>query len=133
MSTLTLSVRPDLGLLLLRAALAGMWLSHGLLLKLFTYGAPGLSAWLVATGLPGGLAWPLILAESLGGLLILLGLHGRWVSLALLPILFGAIWVHAGNGWVFSNAGGGWEYPLFLAAASLAHVLLGDGRLALQR
>jgi putative oxidoreductase len=79
------------------------------------------------------LAWPLILAESLGGLLILLGLHGRWVSLALLPILFGAIWVHAGNGWVFSNAGGGWEYPLFLAGASLAHVLLGDGRLALKR
>jgi putative oxidoreductase len=45
MSTLTLSVRPDLGLLLLRAALAGMWLSHGLLLKLLTYGAAGLSAW----------------------------------------------------------------------------------------
>ena len=81
MSTLTLSVRPDLGLLLLRAALAGMWLSHGLLLKLFTYGAPGLSAWLVATGLPGGLAWPLILAESLGGLLILLGLLGTFWGL----------------------------------------------------
>lgn len=133
MTTLTLSVRPDLGLLLLRAGLAGMWLSHGLLLKLLTYGAPGLSAWLEETGLPGALAWPLILAETLGGLLILLGLYGRWVSFVLLPILFGAVWVHAANGWMFSNAGGGWEYPLFLAGASLAHVLLGDGRLALHR
>lgn len=133
MTTLTLTARPDLGLLVLRASLAGMWLSHGLLLKLLTYGATGLSAWLVATGLPAGLAWPLILAEALGGLLILLGLQGRWISLALMPILLGAIWVHAGNGWVFSNAGGGWEYPLFLAGASLAHVLLGDGRLVLKR
>jgi putative oxidoreductase len=46
-----------------------------------------------------------------------------WVSLALVPVLGGALWAHAGNGWVFSNAGGGWEYPLFLIAASVVVAL----------
>jgi len=40
--------------------------------------------------------------------------------------------VHAGNGWLFTAANGGWEYPAFLIAASLAHVLIGDGALALR-
>jgi len=47
------------------------------------------------------------------------------------PILAGAAWVHSGNGWVFNAPNGGWEYPAFLIAASLAQALLGDGRYAL--
>ena len=43
--------------------------------------------------------------------------------LALIPVLGGALWVHAGNGWVFSNAGGGWEYPLFLIVVSVVVAL----------
>lgn len=31
----------------------------------------------------------------------------------------GAMWVHAGNGWVFNAPNGGWEYPLFLIVISL--------------
>jgi putative oxidoreductase len=54
----------------------------------------------------------------------------RVVALGLIPILVGATWVHAGNGWVFSAANGGWEYPVFLIAASLVLVLLGSGRFA---
>ena len=122
----------DAARLLLRLALGAMWLSHGLVLKLLTFGVAGLSGWLASVGLPPALAVPLIAAETLGGAAILLGLHGRLVSLLLLPILLGALWIHAGNGWVFTNANGGWEYPLFLVAASLVHVLLGDGRLALR-
>lgn len=132
MLSLELPPHPATARLLLRIGLAAMWISHGLVLKLFTFGVAGLAQWLAGQGLPSALALPLILAESLGGLLILLGLHGRWVSLALLPILIGALLIHAGNGWVFSNPNGGWEYPLFLAAMSLVHVLLGDGPLALK-
>ena len=40
--------------------------------------------------------------------------------------------VHIGNGWIFSSAGGGWEYPAFLIAASFALWLLGDGAFALR-
>jgi putative oxidoreductase len=34
---------------------------------------------------------------------------------------------------VFSNAGGGWEYPLYLIVLSGAQVLLGEGAFALSR
>jgi putative oxidoreductase len=34
---------------------------------------------------------------------------------------------HVANGWLFTSSGGGWEYPAFLVAASLAHGLLGEG------
>lgn len=122
-----------LGAFLLRLSLGLMWLSHGLLLKLYTFGIAGLAAWLGSIGLPPALAWPLVIAETLGGLAIVLGWHGRWASLALLPILVGATVVHWPNGWVFSAANGGWEYPAFLIAASLAHALLGDGAYALRR
>jgi putative oxidoreductase len=48
-------------------------------------------------------------------------------------VLLGAAWVHLPNGWVFNAAGGGWEYPAFLASASLVLWLLGDGALAVRR
>ena len=38
-------------------------------------------------------------------------------------MLAGALWVHSGNGWVFSAAGGGWEYPLFLIVVSVVVAL----------
>ena len=60
-----------------------------------------------------------------------LGFRTRWVALALVPVLLGATWVHMGNGWVFSGANGGWEYPVFLIAVSFASALLGSGAYAL--
>jgi len=124
--------RPALAASLLRVALGLMWLSHAIVLKLMTFGIAGLAAWMGTQGFPPALAWPLVIAEIAGGSLILLGLHGRWVSLALLPVLFGAIFIHAGNGWVFTSPNGGWEYPVFLAVASVVHFLLGDGEAALE-
>lgn len=118
--------------LLLRLALGVMWLTHSILLKVMTFGIDGLAQWMGSVGFAPGLALPLVIAEAVGGAAILAGVHGRWASLALLPVLVGAIAVHAGNGWVFSNADGGWEYPAFLLAASLVHVLLGDGPYALR-
>ena len=40
--------------------------------------------------------------------------------------------VHVPNGMIFSNANGGWEYPVFLMIASLVQALIGDGALALK-
>ena len=45
--------------------------------------------------------------------------------------LFVASTVHFGNGWGFSNAGGGWEYPIFLTVGAAVLALLGDGKFAL--
>lgn len=121
-----------LGKLLLRVSLAAMWLSHAIVLKVMTFGMAGLADWMGSVGFAPELAYPLVVAEIVGGIVILLGFHGRWVSLALMPVLVGAVGVHAGNGWVFTAAHGGWEYPVFLIAVSAAHFLLGDGPIAVK-
>ena len=69
----------------------------------------------------------------MGGTALVLGLYARQVSLALVPVMIAAASVHVPNGWVFTSAGGGWEYPAFLTVASIALWLLGDGAVALKR
>jgi putative oxidoreductase len=115
--------------LLLRVSLGTMWISHALL-KLIVFTVPGFQAFLAAQGMPTYLAWPVVLIELTGGALILLGMNGRLASLALLPVLAGATLAHIANGWVFSAPNGGWEYPVFLIAASVIHAMLGDGAYA---
>lgn len=117
--------------LLLRLSLGTMWISHALL-KLQVFTMAGFQAFLASHGMPPAIAWPVVLLEMIGGILILLGVHGRIVSLTLIPILAGATFVHLGNGWVFSAENGGWEYPAFLIVASFVHALLGDGALAVK-
>lgn len=121
-----------LGAALLRVALGTMWITHALL-KVLVFTLPGAAKFFDSVGLAGWLVYPVVAVEIAGGLAILLGFYGRQASLLLAPILVVAAWVHWPNGWVFSNANGGWEYPVFLLAASLAHWLLGDGRWAARR
>lgn len=116
---------------LLRVALGVMWLAHALL-KIVVFTLPGADQFFVAHGFPAHSAYVVVAAELAGGLMILLGFHGRAASLALLPVLAGAASVHLPNGWVFTASGGGWEYPAFLMIASVAHALGGDGALALR-
>jgi putative oxidoreductase len=107
------------GAALLRVSLGVMFLAHSVVLKLFTFGLAGTAGYFVSIGLPGSLAYVVFAAEAVGGALLVANVATAWVSLALIPVLAGAFWVHAGNGWVFSAAGGGWEYPLFLILASV--------------
>lgn len=116
----------DWGALLLRLALGTMWISHALL-KVLVFTLPGAAQFFDSVGLPGVLVYPVVAAELLGGAAILLGLHGRVASALLIPVLLVAAWVHWPNGWVFTSTGGGWEYPIFLAAVSAVHTLIGDG------
>jgi putative oxidoreductase len=118
------------GATLLRVSLGAMWVSHALL-KLFVFTIPGLAAFLESKGLPAFAAWPLFIAEITGGVAILVGFYGRHVSVLLLPILIVATFTHIPNGWVFTAPNGGWEYPAFLIAASIAHALIGDGAYAI--
>jgi len=116
---------------LLRVSLGTMFIAHALVLKYLTFTLPGTAQFFQSLGLPAALAYATFWAELVGGALLVAGVGTRWVALALIPILAGATWVHAGNGWVFNAPNGGWEYPAFLIAASLAQALLGDGRYAL--
>ncbi len=117
--------------LLLRATLGVMFVAHALL-KYYVFTLPGTVQFFESLGLPGFLAYATFWAELVGGALILLGLGARYVSVGLIPVLLGAAWAHAGNGWVFSAPNGGWEYPVFLVAVSAAVALLGDGAFALK-
>jgi putative oxidoreductase len=117
--------------LVLRVSLGVMFIAHSLVLKYFTYTLAGTVQFFESIGLPGALAYATFWAELIGGVALVAGIGSRWVALALIPILAGAAWVHVGNGWVFSNPNGGWEYPAFLIAASIVVALLGDGRYAL--
>ena len=119
------------GALVLRVSLGIMFLAHALL-KYFVFTLPGTIGFFEKVGFPGPLAYVVVAAELAGGTLLVLGVYTRWVSVALIPILLGAAWVHLPNGWVFSAPNGGWEFPVFLAAAALAQSLLGDGAYALR-
>ncbi|MEJ2130794.1 MAG: DoxX family protein [Gammaproteobacteria bacterium] len=116
--------------LLLRLTLGTMFIAHGAL-KVFVFTLPGTVAFFESVGLPGSLTYLVVAAEFLGGALLLAGLATRWVALGLLPILVGALAVHSGNTWVFSAPNGGWEYPAFLAVATMVQSLLGSGAWAL--
>lgn len=119
------------GAFVLRIGLGTMWMTHALL-KWFVFTIPGFATWLGTQGLPAAFAWPVFILELVGGLAMVLGIYGRYVALLLMPIMMVAAWTHIPNGWVFSNQGGGWEYPVFLLIGSLAYGLIGDGAFALK-
>lgn len=121
----------DYAALILRVTSGALFLAHGLM-KVFVFTIPGTVGYFESLGLPGFLAYLIILAEVGGGLALILGIATRAVSLALIPVLLGAVWVHSGNGWVFSSEGGGWEFPLFWAVVQGAIALLGSGAYALK-
>jgi putative oxidoreductase len=120
------------GVALVRVSLGVMWIAHALL-KLFVFSLPGTAQFFQSVGYPGFLAYPVFAVELLGGVALLLGLYARQVALALVPVMAVAASVHFGNGWVHTSPGGGWEYPVFLVAASVALWLMGDGAFAARR
>jgi putative oxidoreductase len=112
--------------LLLRLCLGIMFIAHGLLEGAFTIRST--MAFFRSIGLPGWFVYVIITVELVGGACLILGVVPRYVALPLVPEILGTIvMVHGKNGWLFSNKGGGWEYPAFWAAALVVLFLLGDG------
>lgn len=121
----------DYAALILRIGLGTMFIAHGLL-KVMVFTLPGTVGFFEQVGFPGWTAYVVTYAEIGGGLLLLAGIGVRTVSLALISVLAGALVVHFGYGWVFSNPNGGWEYPAFLIVASIVQALLGPGKFAVR-
>ena len=120
---MTTTQQSEYAALVLRLSLGIMYLAHGLL-KLIVFTPAGTAGFFDSVGLPGWLTHPTIFAETIS----------RYVSLALIPALIGSIiFVHLSAGWLFSNQGGGYEYPLFLIAASVAQAFLGDGAFSVKQ
>lgn len=107
-------------------------MAHSVVLKLMTFGLPGTAVFFRSVGLPDWLAYLTFVSELVGGIMLVLGVHARVAAAALAPFLIGAlVTVHAGNGWVLTSTGGGWEYPAYLTVLCVAQVLLGDGAFTL--
>jgi len=123
----------DLAAFILRIALGVMLLAHSVVLKLFVFTLPGTAQFFGSLGLPTWSAYAVFAIEAVGGLMLVLGVQVRWVSVVMIPILLGATWAHAGNGWVFNAPNGGWEYPLYLTILAGVQALLGEGAFALSR
>lgn len=117
--------------LLLRLTLGVAFVAHAGL-KVFVFTLPGTAEYFASIGYPAYFAHLVVLAEFLGGLALILGTFVRPVALALVPVMIGATLEHAGNGWLFSAEGGGWEFPVFWTATLIVQALLGTGALALR-
>lgn len=112
---------------LLRVVNGGLFTFHGLF-KAVVFTFAGTAGYFESIGLPGFLGYLTIIVEVLGGLALLAGFKTRLVSIALVPVLLGAAYFgHGGNGFVFSNANGGWEYPAYWAVVMAVQALLGAG------
>lgn len=114
----------------LRLALGAMFIAHALL-KVLIFTLPGTVQFFESLGLPGVLAYVTVGAELVGGVMLILGIGTRWVAALLIPVLVGATWAHAPNGWLFTSPNGGWEYPAFISIAAFVQALLGDGAFSL--
>lgn len=117
--------------LLLRLTLGVAFIAHALL-KVLVFGMAGTVQFFQMVGYPGFLAYPVVLAELLGGVALVIGFQVRAVSLALIPIMIGAFLTHLPNGWVFSNANGGWEFPAFWIVTLVVQAMMGAGPAALR-
>ena len=118
--------------LILRLSLGTMFLAH-VGLKIFVFTIPGFVGFFASMGLPAILAYGVIALELLGGVALILGIYASWVAVPLaLEMLGTVILVHGANGWLFTNKGGGWEYPAFWAICLAVLYLLGDGALAIR-
>src|SRR5271163_1206841 len=76
--------------LLLRVSLGVLFLAHAAV-KIFVFTPAGTAGFFASVGLPPALAYLVIVAETLGGIALILGFWTRFVAVALTPILLGAI------------------------------------------
>ncbi len=128
---MTMEQQREYGIGILRITLGLVYVAHSVYLKLFVFTLPGTAQFFESLGLPGLLAYVVFAIEAIGGTALILGVATRWVSIALIPVALGALWAHLPAGWLFSNTGGGWEYPAFLAILTGAQALIGTGALAI--
>lgn len=123
------SVTAPYGVFVLRLSLGALFVAHSLL-KIFIFTLPGTVQFFASLGYPAALAHFVVAAELIGGVLLMFGLFTRAVSLILVPVVLGALWVQLPNGWLFSNSKGGWEFPAMLTVLLIAQSLLGSGAFA---
>ncbi len=122
----------DIGLLVLRISLGGMFVAHGMQKLFGFFGGPGINGfakYLASIGFAPSLLWAYVAGctEFAGGILLAAGLFTRGAAAFLcVLIVIAAIKVHLPNGFFVQN--GGVEYPFIIAAVCISLILMGGGK-----
>lgn len=125
--------KPEIGIFTLRVSFGIVLLAHSVYLKMMVFGLAGTAGYFSSIGLPGFLAYIVFGIEAIAGIALLLGYKTKLFAAITIPVLLGATWAHAANGWLFSNANGGWEYPLLLTVLAFVLMTLGNGKFAISK
>lgn len=122
---------------ILRVALGGVMLGHGLQKVFGWFGGPGwhntIAYFTGTVGIPAWLGAIVILIESLGALLLILGLAGRVQAALTAIVMIGAFFVaHVPNGffmnWYGNRQGEGYEFDILYWAMAVVIMINGSGR-----
>jgi len=113
----------DIAHLGLRLALGVIFIAHGV--AKFN---PGFTGFLSSIGIPAEMQIPIALAETVPGILLIVGVLSRLASSLLSIVMLGAIFhvKHAEN----LMGQGGYEIDLILLAANLVIIVAGPGRVS---
>jgi putative oxidoreductase len=122
--------QPNAALLLLRLAVAVVFLYHGSAILFGAFGGPGPTRVAVMMHVPVVIAYLIGLAQVGGAVAILTGILFRVGAVCILIVMLGAIFlVHLPHG--FSIASNGMEYALTEFLIALALLLTGPGAYSL--
>ena len=132
-----LDKNPDLALLVLRLAVGGLMLLHGIakIQDGMDEGLRGIESMLASKDLPKSLAIGVYVGEIVAPLLVLVGWLVRPAALVIAFTMLMSIWLAYGENWYTLNKHGGLntELNLLFLAGALALALSGSGRFALHR
>ena len=132
MTNLTRASSKDWGLLLLRLAIGGLMLFHGV--DKLIGGIEGITALVESKGLPGFVAWGVLVGEILAPVLIVLGLYVRPAGAVLaFNMLVAILLAHSQD--VFKlGEHGEWaiELQMLYLLGALSITLLGAGRITIR-
>ncbi len=129
------SIATDIGLLILRLAVAAVFIVHGWG-DVFEAGVANNVENYRDAGIPlPALSAPFAAyVQLLGGILLVLGALTRPVSAGLIIVMAGAlIFVHPGESLVMGQDGSGAGYAFIMCATSVLLLLAGSGRFSLDR
>lgn len=129
----------DLGLLLLRFAIGGLFFAHGMQKVFGLWGYPGIEEFTTSVAAAGYqqaslLAYACGVAEVLGGAFVVLGIATPLAAAALLSVKINTVLlkvVGVASVVGVAQAGAAVEYDLVLGLGAAALVLTGPGRIAL--
>lgn len=128
--------------LILRVTLGLVMLPHGLQKTVGAFGGFGFSGTMnfftTQMHIPAVLAFLVIMAESVGAVMLIIGLWSRVAAFGIACVMIGAIWlVHLPYGffmnWFGKQSGEGYEYHLLALAISVAIMIAGSGKWSADR